>query len=255
VVERVRGFRSKARKSSIAESGPDSTTIKRAIRAEFTVHGVVFANLGQTGREWLKHSVRNDKDSELASLLFQIEEEGYAHWEEDTLMLPWDSVFELDQSLHYGDVFRIMELPRIESWRPVLQSVGGFSDEDFSIFITGWIPPSDNRIEDGAVLTGALIQHNDKLSMLDSSAWGVVSAIRTFHQREAQQRTANNNRRAWAEIRKHALAANADVSDFLRNTVVLAPDRLRLELRRGDENAPDLVEVIPTFEGSPQRWI
>jgi superfamily II DNA or RNA helicase len=254
MVERVRGFLSKARKSSATEDGPDSAPTKKAIRAEFTVHGVAFAN-PRPGREWLQDCVRNDEDSELASLLSQVEEEGYARWEKDTLMLSWDSIFQLGQSSDYGDVFRIMALPQMESWRPVLQSSNGFADEDFSIFVAGWIAPSGGRSDDQAVLTGAILQHNGKLSMLDSAAWGVVSAIHKFHQREAQERTADSNRRAWAEIRKRALAANADLSDFLRHTVVLTPDRLRLDLRRGDENASDLVEVIPTFELSPQRWI
>jgi len=255
MVERVKGPLLNAEMSSKAQCVPSAAPPAKTIVVQFTDRGVVFSNTRWPGAGWLPECVRSGLDAEIASLLAQLEEEGFGGWEEGSFSVPWDSIFQLGDSSQYADVYRIMGLPPIAPWRPVLQSSGGFTDEDFSIYVVGWIASASGHVEDLATVTGAVVQHNESLSMMGTAAWAAVSSIRKFHQRDAHERTADSNRRAWAEIRKHALAADADLTDFLRHTVVVSPDRLRLELRRGNEGAPDLVEVIPTFDGSPSRWI
>ncbi len=44
-------------------------------------------------------------------------------------------------------------------------------------------------------------------------------------------------------------------NDFLAGTVVLTPERLRIDLRKDETSGTKVVELAPTFEGAPDRWL
>ena len=247
-------FYPKARRDSTPDSPPTHPPRIRMF-IDYNEDGFVFGAEGRSRTDWLRDDAVNGGNSGALLLLAQLEEEGYCTWLEDRMLLPWESIYKLSESPEYPDLFQILGLPSIEQWRPVLQSSGSFSDNDFSLFIAGWISPISGRRADDVRIKGAVLQHNGELAMVTPAAWEVSRLLRTFHRREPQERTADSNRRIWAEVRRHAIRANADLGDFLRQTVVISPERLKLELRKGDINAPDLVEVIPTFAGAPRRWI
>lgn len=217
--------------------------------------GLIFEVEGRPGKDWLRENIASREKSGASSLLAQLEEEGYCIWSEDRLLLPWDSIFELSGTPEYFDLHRVLELPPVEKWRPVLESSGSFSDEGFSLFISGWISPKTGRRADGARSSGALIRDGGASALIPRAAWRVVQLLHKFHEREHEERTADSNRRLWAEIRQHAIDANADLGNFLRHTTVISPEQLRLRLRKGDPSAPDLIEVIPTFSEAPSRWL
>ena len=226
-----------------------------SIVTEFRDDGIIFASGELAGPAMLRGGIGRTPTSELASLLIQLEEEGYCSWHDGSIFLPWDSIYKLNQSLDYSDLHQILGLPLVERWRPVLESSGAFSDKEFSVFIAAWISPASGRKVEGARVNGAVLQHRSGVAMVTSASWEVLKLLSAFHARDLDARTADSNRRMWAEIREHAISADADLGDFLRHTVVISPERLRLELRKGDSNAPDLVEVRPTFLGAPNRWI
>ncbi|MFZ2630115.1 MAG: SNF2-related protein [Desulfosalsimonadaceae bacterium] len=217
--------------------------------------GMIFSVEPLSEDNWLEIPSAFGEQSELVSLLSQLEEEGFAQKHGQGLMLPWPAFYELNCSRDYQDSIGLLGLPGIEEWRPVLSSRGSLSDKDFSVILSGWIDPHGQRVEGNVTLSGAQLAKGQTKTMLPQAAWETVEAIASFHQRDSHHRNLEANKLAWAAIRRAALRANADLSDFLRKTIVLTPERLNIELRKAQFGESKTVEVMPGFDGAPARWL
>ena len=228
-------------------------TIDKLIPSYSSV-GVSFA--AQSKRtDWLSDPLSMGGDLDLAPFLSQLEEQGLAHLSNSELSLTWQEVFQIRDSADYGSSFPLFALPPSSDLRPCLASSGSFSDEDFSIYVSGWIDRDGSRVKENPQLTGALIRTNQKDALLDSMAWQTLKAVEAFHKRKIGDRTAELNRMSWGEIRKYAKAARADLSNFLESTVVVTPDKLAIELRKSEIGGGKVIEVFPNFEGQPPKWL
>ena len=193
--------------------------------------------------------------SELALLLGQLEDEGYTTQVDDRVCLPWPAFYKLATSPDHRESIGLMGLPPVENWRPSLASRGTLTDLDFSVIITGWVDPEGQRPMGNVDIAGAVVTAGKRSSILPEPVWRIVEAVAAIRSRPASARGADANRRAWADIRSHATSARADMSDFLRKTVVLTPERLRIDMRKSDVVDGKMVEVLPGFDGAPQRWL
>ena len=203
---------------------------------------------------WLSSLARLGSDGELALLLVQLEDEGFAQQNTHRVVLPWAQFYRLAGSTDHRDSIVLMRLPAIEAWRPSLISRGTLTDPDFSVAIKGWIDP-EGRIPMGNVeITGAVVTAGKRSSILPEPVWRTKEAVAALRNRPVSERGADANRRAWAEIRSHA-ASSADLGDFLRKTVVLTPERLKIDMRKNDVAGEKMVEVLPGFDGAPERWL
>ncbi|OEZ29803.1 helicase SNF2 [Variovorax boronicumulans] len=188
-------------------------------------------------------------------LLGQLEEEGFAEQSADCVKLAWQDFYRLAASLEYGASVPVLKLPPVEPWRPALSSKETLIDSTFAISIAGWLDPSGQRPQGNVAIEGAVIKASSRVSVLPESAWRVVESVAEFWTRQPSERAADSNRRAWAAIRSHAASAGADMTDFLRKTVVLTPERLRIGMRKGEGGGSSMVEVLPGFDGAPERWL
>ena len=223
-----------------------------ALRTEYCLTGVVFSGLPAG---WLDAPCNYSGQSEQMALLAQLTEEGFAEPDGDTLRLPWYSLYQLLAIEDYRDSFSLLGLPTPEAWRPKLESRGGLTDASFSILLAGWIDSNNCPVQGNVECNGAVLKCGQRETLLPEAAWQAVRSLGEFHRRPQEQRNADSNRRAWADIRRHALAAKADLSDFLLKTVVLTPERLNIVLRKTQFGDSKTVEVIPEFEGQPGNWL
>lgn len=231
-----------------AEDGP-------SIQMMLVPEGASFKSLIPGGWE-----SRNPADfgfeSGLAAFLLQLEDEGYAEIAGDNALLPWGRAFEAMESPEHADSFTLLGLPPVEAWRPALASVGTLTDPGFSIHIAGWRRSDGSRPRGDALVEGALIKAEGRTALLTRTAWEAAEAVFSFRrERSSGGSDAESNRRGWATVRTKAVAAAADMTDFLARTVVLTPERLDIGLRKADAQAGNVVEVIPGFEGQPRRWL
>lgn len=194
---------------------------------------------------------------DITSLLLQLEDEGYVVIEGDKMLLSWDDAYRLMDSADYGESFSLLGLPPVEGWKPSLVSNGTLTDPEFSVQISAWRTP-DGRFPRGNVsVEGALLKAEGKTVLMTKPVWETVRAVSIIQleQTERVDRDHDWNKRAWALIRSKAIVAGADLSDFLAKTVVLTPEKLDIELRKSAIGAGNVVEVLPFFEGQPDRWI
>lgn len=235
--------------SNVGNSAPSGQV---ALRTEYHEEGVVFSAMSA---DWLIAPYSHGEQNEWVALLAQLTEEGFADLDGDALRLPWDSLYQLLATEDYQTSISLLGLPQLEAWRPKLESRGGLTDTSFSILLAGWIDSNNSPVPGNAEINGAVLRCGQREILLPEAAWKTVRALGEFHHRPQEQRSADSNRHAWAAIRRHALAANADLADFLQKTVVLTPERLNLALRKTQFADSKTVEVIPGFDGQPARWL
>lgn len=225
---------------------------QEALRTEYRGAGIVFS---ATPIGWLEAPYRFGKQGEQVALLAQLAEEGFAEPEDNAVLLSWESLYQLLATEDYRGSLPILGLPPLEKWHPKLGSHAGLTDPDFSILLAGWLDSNNLPVQGNVDIKGAVLKSCQREILLPEAAWQTVRALYEFHQRPQNQRNADSNKRAWAAIRRYALAADADLADFLQKTVVLTPERLNLALRKTQFDGSKTVEVIPGFDGQPARWL
>ena len=188
------------------------------------------------------------------SLFLQWEDEGYAARADDGWTVEWSALYDLLESELYDDVLKGVGVPPILDIVPRLTSRGGLTDPDFSIGVAGW-HRSDGVPLDGVELEGACARLGSDVYLLPRRAWELCVQVRRFLQRGPEERSSASQRLAWGAIRRAAIQAGARLDEFLFRTVVLAPDRLSIGLRKSVAAGDKVVEVSPGFEGSPAAWI
>jgi hypothetical protein len=232
---------------------PKQDTFDKLIPS-YSSDGLSFAAQSKR-KDWLGDPLSMGGDLDLASFLSQLEEQGLAHFSSGELSLTWQDVFQIRDSADYGPSFPLFALPPSSDLRPCLASDGSFSDENFSIYVSGWTERDGSRVNENPRLLGALITTNQQAALLDRMAWQTLKAVEAFHKRGIGDRTADSNRMSWGEIRKYAKAAGADLSNFLESTVVVTPDKLAIELRKSQIGGGKVIEVFPNFTGQPPKWL
>ena len=189
---------------------------------------------------------------ELASLLDQLADEDLAAHHDDHVLITWKQVHELLKSRVYASSIVAMALPPTLSIVPRLQSRGSLTDPHFSIGIAGWVNPAGSPVVVQA-LEGSVVRSGETLGKLSKPVWQLLDAIAAFDDRPTPERTPQQTRRHWGKIRRLALEADAVLDDFLVRSVVLTPETLDIEFRKFGVGTN--VEIIPSFEGAPARWL
>lgn len=188
-------------------------------------------------------------------LLGQLVDEGFARWSGSVAHLAWEDFFKLASSADHAGGLPLLGAPPIENWRPALSSRGTLTDSDFKVLISSWTDPEGSAPRSNVELSGPVVAVGQRRSVLPEAAWRTVRAVAELRELPEGERDADSVRRAWSRIRKHAQDADADLADFLRRTVVLTPERLRIEMRKADTAGAKVVELSPTFYGAPPRWM
>jgi len=224
----------------------------------FTVEGVSYCPKPTSTfaeKNWFDHAETFGPDAEHVSYLSQLEEEGFAQFEQGTVFLSWDTIYQLlDLSEHVGSV-ALLGLPELFHVAPNLKSSGGLTDTSFSIAIAGWRHKDGSALSGQLKTVGAIAERNGQQHLLPEPSWRLVHAIKTYAALPATEKKPDVNRRHWAQIRKFALAARASLDNFLSRTIVLTPEKLRMTMRKIQFGDTKVVEVIPEFSGAPSGWL
>ena len=196
-----------------------------------------------------------EKSSNLAAFLFQLEDEGFATVNRDKLSITWTNIFRIKESSDYNTSIDILDLPQESSWKPSLVSYGTLTDQFFKINISGWRNADGKSPKGNVVLEGPLLKINGKFELLKKEVWEAVQAVALFRKEKEliKDDYVEHNRKSWANIRSKAIASKVNLSDFLMKTIVISPDKIKLNFRKSD--IASSVEVIPNFKGQPNRWI
>ena len=186
--------------------------------------------------------------------LDQLVELGLAILNEDSYFISWEDVYTIISDPEHAFSFATLGLPEGIELSPILQSSGTL-DADFSVQITGWQTRQGVRLNNVGKILGGMITINGNNALIDYPAWQVIEAVRQFCMLAKTERTKEINYQHWGRIRRLAVAACSNLSSFLRKSIVLTPDTLRLDLESYQYQGSSTHRVSPTFEGAPEQWL
>lgn len=231
------------------------SALKRYVRPSFSREGIAFKPETTSADRWLEQGYENSEDPRLAALLAQLLEDGFVRVETNYARLSWQDFYALRDTVGYENIDALLGLPPEVDLRPMLSSKGGLTDPDFLITLTGWTRADGGPVRDQVEIKGGVVSLRGEEVLLPVEAWQVLDGLAKFHARPKAERTADSNRHHWAELRKAGIAAGSSYSDFLKKTIVLTPDMLKLDLSKVQVGDESVIEIQPAFEGAPEKWL
>ena len=228
---------------------------KSVLLKKFQHEGILY--LTESQGEWWSDPHAFGQASESVSFLGQLLEENLVEVSPSgELLLPWQALYNIRRDSDLSGSYSLLLLPPDCDCRPSIQSNGSLEDREFNITIRQWVVGSARTpLSGNPKFFGALVQFDNKEFLLNESVWRLKEKISFFYKRPPEKRTGLHNRNGWAEIRQLAIAAKAEMSNFLAKTVVLIPEHLTLKIQKNHLGELPVVEVEPVFEGSPRRWL
>ena len=184
----------------------------------------------------------NVDSAEVEALLEQLASEDMANALPDGFMMTWEEIHELMLSRPYASSRSLLQLPPLCPIVPCLSSRHGLTDRDFSISISGWRNDAGQTISPDALI-GSIVRCNGNSGLLPLPVWRLLVGVRAFADRPPEDRTSQQTRRHWGNIRRLAVEANAILDDFLVRSVVLTPEKLDIKLRKVNVGGTPLVEI------------
>lgn len=200
------------------------------------------------------YSSRQNVSTKNADFYWQsLEEEELAYLSDDHYILPWEELFQILQDGEHHSVIHLLNLPSQINLRPIIRSEGGLSDTEFKIILDGWLNENNTRIKSPYQRLGAILTVDGQQYLLNEQCFKLVELLKEFS--HLQPKDKELNQKYWAKIRNVANKANANLDDFLRKTIVLAPEKLQLNLRRNLISHESVVEIQPEFDEMPENWL
>ena len=180
-------------------------------------------------------------------------DEEVAYQSDDNYILPWEELFQIQQDSEHDGVIDLLNLPLSNDLYPIIRSENGISDSDFQIILDGWCDNNKVKFKGSVKRTGAIISLAGKEYLLSEATWKLLEKIKEFSR--VTDKNKSLNQKYWAQIRSLANKSEANLDEFLRKTIVLAPEELQLNLRKNLVSTESVVEVQPDFKDSPSNWL
>jgi hypothetical protein len=196
-----------------------------------------------------------DEQMGQAFYLAQLVTEGIAKFDNNSLLIPWQQIYQLLSDEEHSELIETLQLPAINpEIMPVLDSRGTLSDTTFELIISGW--RQGETLLRNSQLIGAILRINENNHLITQDAWRLLDSIKQFASRPQEQRSQNQQEMAWGRIRNLATQANTCyASRYLKSTIILTPESLKLELERTGETNNTTIQASPLFADAPADWL
>ncbi|MGA4438872.1 DEAD/DEAH box helicase [Psychrobacter pocilloporae] len=204
----------------------------------------------------LKHNYKSVAKTDADFYWESLADEELAYQSDDGYVLPWEALFEIQQDPEHtidSNAIEWLNLPPSSELYPVIRSEKGLSDKDFQIILDGWCDKNKIKFKGSVKREGAIVSIAGKEYLLNESAWKLVEKIKAFSRITDKNKALNQ--KYWAQIRSLANKSEANLDEFLRKTIVLAPEELQLNLRKNLVSTESIVEVQPDFKDAPANWL
>ena len=238
------------KKAKAVEPAPASAT-----PVQFDPDGMVYVAPGTLTEAWLTNPYAWPGSEELGARLMQVSQEGFGEYRKADFLLRWDDVYALLRHPELSTFREPLLIPPATSARPRLASRGALMDADFAVLLDGWVDEQGREISPAPQLRGRVLQSATGNALLPEKLHLLLDALSRFYATPQDQRTQAFKEQIFGRIRRLATAVACPVSDYVARTIVLTPEKLRLEMERRGEGDSRVLEVIPGFDDAPQQWL
>ncbi len=227
----------------------------RAGHVTFDAAGIRYASPAPTAAEWVSSPYAFPENADRGARLAQLLADGFGVISAADVLLPWADVYALLNDPAYSVYREALAIPPPSSARLRLASRGALLDADFAVLHDGWVDGQGRPLQPAPTLSGRVLDSSAGPALLPEVMHKLLTELAEFHAVAPVDRSLGFKEQAYGRIRKLALEAACQVSDYVTRTVVLTPDRLRLSLSRRGQGNGKVVEVVPDFDGAPARWL
>jgi hypothetical protein len=221
----------------------------------FDAEGVHYPSPAPSSPEWLSDPYAFPASADLGARLSQMYLEGIGSARVHDFLLTWDQVYETLRHPEFGSYRSLLHLPLDVSSRPGLTSRGALMDENFVVLLDDWVDAQGKVVRPAPKLTGRVVDVDGLLGLMPEHLHQLVSELERFHQTNPTDRSLAFKEQAFGRLRKLAILCGCPITDYVARTIVLTPEKLKLEMERRGEGDVKLVEVIPGFEDAPAKWL
>ena len=228
---------------------------KSQAEVEVTADGLSYRLPGVPSAEWLATPFAYGESAELGARLSQLYMDGLGRREGEDYMLPWNDVYALLDDPEHQRHAALLHVPPIGVQRPVLNSQGSLSDAGFRVVLTHWVDGNGAPCRQQPKSVGAALKAGGKRELVSPAVWALLQQLRDFHAAPPAARDAAFNEQAWARMRRWAVASHTPLSDYLDKTIIVTPEKLRIDVNRVAVGDDRVLTVVPGFEGAPEKWM
>ena len=216
------------------------------IRYEFTSNPFAISNSSEFA---------NEKVTDQARRLCQLATEGLASQHVNEFTISWDSVYRLLADEDFASYVAPLGIPCFTSAVPKLKNSGALLDPSFSILLEEWVDSAGIPLTSQPKLEGKVLRSRDGVNLLKPLVAELLDELQAFHAVPAEKRDQKFKEIQYGKIRRLAFDTSAPVSDYVSKTIVLTPEKLKLEIEKRGEANDRVIEICPTFEDAPPDWI
>jgi len=228
----------------------------REPQVAFGAEGIRYTSPAPTAAEWLASPYAFAEASDLGARLAQLSSEGYSVAPlASEVLLPWPDVYALLKDPGYAAYRDALSIPPVSQARLRLASRGALLDPGFSVLLDDWVDEQGRPLQPTPKLNGRVLVGAAGLTLVPESLHLLLTELAHFHALAPAERSLAFKEQAFGRIRRLAIEADCPVSDYVAKTIVLTPDRLRLNLSRRGEGDGKVVEVAPEFDEAPAQWL
>lgn len=231
-----------------AESAPSSSH-------HFDDLGVRYRAPAGDATRWLSAPYEFGEAADLGARLQQVFLEGFGERAGGEFVLPWADLYRLLAHPELLEYRAALCIPADTSARPRLLSRGALSDPDFAVYLDDWCQADGSPLQPKPTLRGRVLASGDALGLLPEPLSRLLGELAAFHAVKPADRSLAFKEQAFGRMRRLALECGCQVSDYVARTIVLTPERLRLDMAPRGEGEARVIELLPDFDGAPARWL
>lgn len=234
---------------------PQAPQARSALRVGLDEEGLRYRAPSTTTAQWLATPFAFGDAADLGARLATLSSEGYGVQREAEFVLPWADVYAVLRHPDLREFRDALLIPPQTAARPGLTSRGALIDTEFTVLLDAWVDAQGRPLVPAPHLMGRALQIAGAATLVPEAVHLLLGELQRFHAVGAGHRSLAFKEQAFGRMRRLAVEAGCPVSDYVARTIVLTPDRLRLELRRHGEGEGKVVEVIPRFDEAPVQWL
>lgn len=186
-------------------------------------------------------------DTVAIQMLVQLVDEEVAEINGQDICIPHVAIADLPE-----EELRVLSLPELFPFEIEIRASGTLADRDLHYtyqFLNGRTQPFVNPTRIGTYLEIT----QDQRYLIIGDSYRLIKAIDEFNSRPFEDRTAKQNLLSFAQIKGLAQETGATLDAYLNTEQVVAPTKLSIRLKRGEDEAleiePVLCDVEQTEEG------
>lgn len=187
-------------------------------------------------------------------ILDYLNDEGLVQFQNAVYQTTWEGLFSIITLQEFDSERKSLAIPETVNYVPVIASRGTLQDQDFGIYISGWMSQTGRPVSLKSQI-GPVLESASEINIVTHEAWRLHEQIQKFWHRTAESRDPESNRIGWGEIRQNAIGIGAGLNDFLSRSIVLTPEKLKFEMSRVRVGDSQVIEIIPAFKDAPPDWL